>query len=168
MKQPGVFEVWIFPISTWGMIDVPTPAVRAIRRGGRNCCRIFRPIGVQSGIRSKGGVASCLRLGNFFLEILVNDMLQVFGDLEDRNIMLVDHDLFSGSRVPGHPALTLLHFEASESADLDVPSGFQGIDDGGDEAIHHRLCFHLGQPCGRRDNVNYVCFSQAASRKIEN
>lgn len=92
-------------------------------------------------------------------------MLEVFGDFEDRNKMFVDHDLFAGPRIACHPALALFYFEASESPDLDVSSGLQSVDDGGDETIHYGLCFHLRQPCGRRDDVYDICFGQAASRE---
>ncbi len=158
---PGI---WIFLIWAWGTIDVPIRAARAIQRGGRNCCRMFHPIEARCGIRNREEGASCLRLGNFFLEILVNNMLQIFGDLEDRNIMLVDHHLFAGPGIPSHPALALLHLEAAKTTDLDVPSGLQSIDDSGDESIYHRFCFHFCQSCGRCNDINNVCFSQAASR----
>lgn len=95
-------------------------------------------------------------------------MLQVLGNLEDGDVMLIDHDLFTGSGIARHPALALLHFEASESADLDVPSGLQSIDDCGNEAIHDGLRFHFCQPCGRRDDIHDICFSQATSQKSRN
>lgn len=156
-------RIWILR-STGVLLRVGT----ATPQGARNYCRIVRPTGVLCGIRSRDKEASCLRLDGFFLEILIDHMLQVFGNFEDRHKMLIDHDLFTGPRVARHTSFALLDLEASESPDLDISSGLQSVDDGGDETIHHGLCFHLRQPCGRRDDVYDICFGQAASRKIEN
>src|SRR6266850_8438691 len=79
------------------------------------------------------------------LQVLVDHGPQFLRDLEKRNEMLVDLDLRSRAGISGHPPLPFLGLEAAESAYLDILPFFQGLDDGLNEAVNHRLGFNLCQ-----------------------
>jgi len=101
-----------------------------------------------------------LGLRHVLLQILVHHVLQVLRNLEDRHVVFIDHHLFAGARIAGHPPFSLLDLEASESAYLDVLSRLQGVDDGGDESVNDRFGLDLRQAGCRRNDVYDVCFSQ--------
>src|SRR3989339_444781 len=135
-------------------------------RAAEFCFRRIRASATRSGIPDTKSLASCGGGPCCFLEILIDDVLQVFRNLEYRHEMLFHLDLFAGSRITGHSPLPFLYLEAPESSDLDVLPCLHRIDHSRDEPIDHGLGFHLRQSRRRCNDIYYISFRQGTSCEL--